>query len=255
MPTKTFQPKDVPKLVKSLRTSFDNGINKSLASRIRNLESLRDVLVKGREELCTALKKDLNKNEPEAYYTEINLVEHEIQHMLDNLSSYMAPEAVGTDLLNIGGSSRIYPDPLGVICVIGAWNYPVQLTLMPCVGALAAGNTILIKVPSDQYSPNVARAIADLIDKYMDKEVIRVTEGAREMTGAVLKEKYDKIFFTGGCFVGKMVAQAAAEHLCPTVLELGGKSPVFVTNSADCVIAARRIAWGSFMNGGQTCVR
>lgn len=121
-------------------------MNKSYESRVSNLEGLRSVILKGRSKLCEAMKKDLNKSEVEAYYTEMNLVEHEIQHMVDHLKSYMSPQSVSTDLLNIGGASAIYPDPLGVVCVIGAWNYPVQLTLMPCVGAIAAGNVCLIKV-------------------------------------------------------------------------------------------------------------
>ena len=202
-----------------------------------------------------AMKSDLNKSEVEAYYTEMNLVEHEIQHMVDHLKSYMAPSSVGTDLLNIGGASAVYPDPLGVVCVIGAWNYPVQLTLMPCVGAIAAGNVCFIKVPSDKYTIYTSRALAELCAEHLDPAVFRLVEGAREMTQAVLDQRYDKIFFTGGSFVGKMVAAAAAKHLTPTVLELGGKSPVFVTESADITIAARRITWGAFMNAGQTCVR
>ncbi|GMH56472.1 hypothetical protein TL16_g02142 [Triparma laevis f. inornata] len=245
----------VPSIVAELRKNFDNGVNKSYESRIRNLEGLRTVLVKGKAKLCEALRKDLGKCEVESYYTEMNLCEHEIQHMVDHLKSYMAPQVVGTDLLNIGGASRIYPDPLGVVCVIGAWNYPVQLTLMPCVGAIAAGNVCFIKVPSDKYTNHTSRALAELCEEHLDQDVFRLVEGAREMTGAVLRERYDKIFFTGGCFVGKMVAEAAAKHLTPTVLELGGKSPVFVTESADLTIAARRICWGAFMNCGQTCVR
>ena len=132
--------------MEELRKSFEAGVNKSYESRVSNLEGLRSVILKGRSKLCEAMKKDLNKSEVEAYYTEMNLVEHEIQHMVDHLKSYMSPQSVSTDLLNIGGASAIYPDPLGVVCVIGAWNYPVQLTLMPCVGAIAAGNVCLIKV-------------------------------------------------------------------------------------------------------------
>eukprot|EP00947_MAST-08B_sp_MAST-8B-sp1_P004444 g4444.t1 len=241
--------------VAHLRASFDAGKNKTRAARLRHLESMRDVIVKGRARLEQALMEDLHKSNQEAYYTEMNLVEHEIQHMVDELDHYMSPTAVGTDLLNIGGYSRTYPDPLGVVCIIGAWNYPVQLTLMPAVGALAAGNTVLIKVPSDRYSSATSRACAELVREMMDQDIVRVVEGGREMTAAVLEQRYDKIFFTGGCFVGKLVAKAAAEHLTPTVLELGGKSPAIVTKSADLSIAARRICWGAFLNCGQTCVR
>lgn len=113
---------------------------------MRNLKSLRSLLVEGREDLCAALAKDLHKSHAESYFTEMNLIEHEIEHMMGHLNRYMAAETVGTDLLNLGGTSQIYPEALGVVCVIGAWNYPVQLTIMPCVGALAAGNTVLVKV-------------------------------------------------------------------------------------------------------------
>ena len=212
-------------------------------------------MVEGRPLLIEALASDLHKSSTEAYYTEMNLVEHEIQHMLDHLGAYMAPTAVGTDLLNIGGSSATYPDPLGVVLVIGAWNYPVQLTMLPVVGAIAAGNSVLIKLPSDRYSAATSTALQALITKHMDPDCVQAVEGGREMTGAVLRQRFDKIFFTGGCFVGKMVAAAAAEHLTPTVLELGGKSPAIVTKSADIDIAARRLAWGTFLNAGQTCVR
>lgn len=246
---------DVEGIVDELRKNFNAGVNKSYESRIRNLEALRSILIKGREKLCEALKADLNKCSVESYYTEMNLCEHEIQHMVDHLSSYMSPSPVSTDLLNIGGSSAIHPDPLGVVCVIGAWNYPVQLTLMPCVGAIAAGNVCLIKVPSDKYTASTSRALAALCEEHLDPKVFRVVEGAREMTQSVLAQRYDKIFFTGGSFVGKMVAAAAPQNLTPTVLELGGKSPVFITKSADLTIAARRITWGAFMNAGQTCVR
>ena len=194
-------------------------------------------MVEGRPLLIEALASDLHKSSTEAYYTEMNLVEHEIQHMLDHLGAYMAPTAVGTDLLNIGGSSATYPDPLGVVLVIGAWNYPVQLTMLPVVGAIAAGNSVLIKLPSDRYSAATSTALQTLITKHMDPDCVQAVEGGREMTSAVLRQRFDKIFFTGGCFVGKMVAAAAAEHLTPTVLELGGKSPAIVTKSADIDIA------------------
>jgi aldehyde dehydrogenase (NAD+) len=245
----------VPDDVETLRKTFRSGVTKPKSWRIQQLLGMQRLMREGKSELCTALLKDLHKSEVEGYFTEINLVEHEIQHMLDHIDEYIKPEKVNTDPLNLPGWSRIYKDPLGVCLIMGAWNYPVQLTLLPLVGCLAAGNVAVVKVPSDKYSKHTSRAIATLIPKYFAPEVVKVKEGDRDMTQAVLKERYDLIFFTGGCFVGQMVAEAAAKHLTPTVLELGGKSPCIIDNSADLTVAARRVAWGAFMNAGQTCLR
>ena len=189
------------------------------------------------------------------YITEVNVVEHEIQTAIDHLDDWMAPTSVVNNLLNLPGKSFVYKDPLGVVLIIGAWNYPVQLSLAPLVGAIAAGCCAVLKLPSDKYSAASSRAIAQCVEGYLDQGAIRVVEGDRNATQAVLAQRWDKIFFTGGCFVGKMVAEAAAKHLTPTCLELGGKSPCIVDKSADLDIAAKRICWGAFMNAGQTCVR
>ena len=152
------------------------------------------------------------------------------------------------------GRAALYSDPLGVCLIIGAWNYPLHLTLLPVVGAIAAGNAVMIKTPSPKYSPATAALIADIIPKYLDPSCVMVVEGGREGTEAVLQPRFDHIFFTGGSYVGKMVAKAAAKHLTPTVLELGGKSPCIVDKSADLGVVARRMMWGKFTNAGQTCV-
>jgi len=161
---------------------------------------------------------------------------------------------VATDPLNFPGSSEIRYDPLGVVLVIGAWNYPIHLSLMPCVGAISAGNSVVLKMPSDKYVKHTSRVIKKLTSKYLDPRTFQCVEGAREMTQAVLQQKWDKIFFTGGEYVGKLVAASAANNLTPVVLELGGKSPTIVDETADLEIAAKRICWGRFMNAGQTCV-
>ena len=248
--------------VVKLRDSFDRGTMRSLSSRKRVLEQFRKMLIEGRGQMEKALWKDLHKNKTESYICEINQVEHEVQHMIDHLEEYAAPESVSTNLLNLPGSSAIrcvriffnphsyshlfkikstfIQDPLGVCLVIGAWNYPVYLSLIPLVGCLAAGNTAILKMPSDKYTKHTSAAVADLIRTYFDPNVLLCIEGDRRATQAVLKQRYDLIFFTGGSYVGKMVAASAAKHLTPTVLELGGKSPTIVTSKACVYVAARR---------------
>jgi len=207
------------------------------------------------DKMCEALHSDLHRSRDEGWLTEINPVQHHIQMCLDHLDEWMAPEPVMIDVVNIPGYSYVEAEPLGVALVIGAWNYPIQLTLMPIVGAIAAGNTVCVKVPSSKYSSASSRALADCLHQYLDPEAVCVIEGDRSATQAVLAEKWDSIFFTGGCFVGRMVAEAAAKNLTPVVLELGGKSPCIVDRTADLAITCRRIVWGGFFNAGQTCVR
>jgi len=257
----TFDAEKVPpadkvaKDVAVLRQTFRDGKTKPLANRRASLHAFLRMLTENESLLCEALWKDLHKNECEAMGGEIKLLHQELQTHLDHLDQWAAPQRVSTDLLNIPGSSAIVADPLGVCCVIGAWNYPILLTLMPVVGCLAAGNTCLIRVPSSRYSAESSKIMARLVRKYLDDKIVRVVEGVCEVTQAVLAQRYDLIFFTGGTYVGKMVARAAAEHLCPTVLELGGKSPCIVDASADVRVAAKRAAWGAFINAGQTCIR
>jgi len=243
--------------VSDLRDSFMAKRTLPEAWRREQLMALQRMLQENREKFVQALHQDLHKSEVEAYYTEMNLVEHELQQMLDELHELMQPEKVPTNLLNIPGWGRIYKDPLGVVCIMGVWNYPIQLTLMPLVGAIAAGNCVVLKPPSLKHAKACAEAIAELIPKYMDQSCIRVLEdeGDRVMAEAILKQRYDKIFFTGGPLMGQKVAEAAARFMTPVVLELGGKSPAIICPSADITIAAKRISWGAFMNSGQTCVR
>lgn len=245
----------VAKDVQALRETFESGKTLSASWRRKQLLDIQKMVTEGQEVLCSALKEDLNKSMLEGFVAEVSFIQNEVQEHLDHLDDWMAPESVPTDLLNIPGTSEIQRDPLGVACVMGAWNYPVQLSLLPVVGAIAAGNTVLVRVPSDKYSTHASRAMATLLEQYMDPSVVRCVEGARDATTAVLRQRFDIIFFTGGSYVGKMVAKAAAEYLTPVVLELGGKSPCIIDSSADLTVAARRVTWGAFMNAGQTCVR
>ena len=171
---------------------------------------------------------------------------------MKNLNSLAKPKKVRTNLANQLGSSKIYPEPLGCTLVLGAWNYPYQLSLSPVVAALAAGNTCILK-PSE-IAENTMKAMAKIINENFPKDYFYVAEGGIEETTEILKLKFDKIFFTGSPKVGQIIYEAAAKHLTPVTLELGGKSPAIVTSSANFEVAAKRIVWGKFLNAGQTCV-
>lgn len=196
---------------------------------------------------------DLHKSPFEGVVTELALVESEIHTALEKLSTWMTPTKKGNSALNIPCWATTQRDPLGVVLVMGAWNYPMQLSLAPMVGAIAGGNCVVLKPGS--YAVHSSNCLARLIPQYLDPACVRVVEGNRTVTSALLKERFDKIFFTGSGFVGRIVARAAAEHMTPCVLELGGKSPCIIDKSANLEHTAKRLCWGTFVNGGQTCVR
>lgn len=221
-------------------------------SRKRMLESLRKGLRAFTPRLQEALKADLGKSAHEAYASEIGIVEHEVELALRNLQRWMRPRRVRTPLYLWPGRSEIHTEPLGVVLIIGPWNYPLQLSLSPLVGALAAGNTAVVK-PSE-LAANTSRVIKEMIAAVLPPDVVAVVEGGVGPTTELLGQRFDHIFFTGSGRVGQIVYQAAARHLTPVTLELGGKSPVFVLSDADLDLAARRITWGKFLNAGQTCV-
>jgi aldehyde dehydrogenase (NAD+) len=199
-----------------------------------------------------AIYKDFKKGSFENYATELSIIYHEIDNYIKNIKTWSRRIRVKTDLANIPSKSYVIPEPFGVVLVIGAWNYPFQLSILPMVAAIAAGNTVIIK-PSE-LSLNSSHAMAKIINDNFDSNYIKVIEGGVEETTALLREKFDKIFYTGSTNVGKIVMKAAAQHLCPVVLELGGKSPSFVFNDANIKITAKRLIWAKFLNGGQTCV-
>jgi len=242
-------------MVEALEESFRTGVTKTREWRMKNLQDLQRLMIEGKEELLQALKQDLHKSELEGYITENNLIENELQDAMDHLDQWMKPDRVSTDLLNIPASSYIIPDPYGVALIMGAWNYPVQLSIMPLVGCIAAGNCAVIKVPSPKYSPASSETMARLLQKYMDPKFFRVVTGDRNMIAPLLEERWDLIFCTGSHHLGKIVATAAGRHLTPTVLELGGQNPCIVEQSASIELASKRIVWGSMMNSGQTCLR
>ncbi|KDO26094.1 hypothetical protein SPRG_08455 [Saprolegnia parasitica CBS 223.65] len=241
--------------VAALRTAFRNGAMRPLAARKAALIQLQTLLTEGCELLQSAIWADLHKHATETYVTETSVALLEIQEHLDSMDEWAAPKRVSTNLLNVPGSSFIRSDPLGVCCIFDTWNYPIMLLLMPLIGCLSAGNVALVRLPTDGSCDNVAAALAHLLDKYMDRNVLRYVNGGIDANKALLQEKFDLIFCTGGCTIGKIVARAAAETLTPVILELGGKSPAIIDASIDLLVTARRLVWGAFTNAGQTCVR
>ncbi|MGW0853730.1 aldehyde dehydrogenase family protein [Streptomyces sp. NPDC002690] len=241
-------------VVARLRTTFRTGRTKDLAWRTHQLERLRALLTEHGDELAEALHADLGKSRAESYRTEIDFTVREIDHTLEHLEEWLRPEPapVHAGLAAAGATALTVRDPLGVVLVIAPWNYPVQLLLAPLAGALAGGNCVIAK-PSE-LAPATSAAVARLLPRFLDTDAVAVVEGAVEETTALLEERFDHIFYTGNGTVGRIVMTAAAKHLTPVTLELGGKSPVFVDRNTDLKTVAQRLASGKFLNAGQTCV-
>ncbi len=239
-------------LVEEQRSFFQTGQTKSLTFRLDALKALQTAIRANEAKLTAALHDDLRKSEFDAYATEIGIVLSEISFTLKHLKRWVRPQRVKTPLTHIGSKSRIYADPYGVALIISPWNYPFQLAVAPLVGAIAAGNCAIIK-PSE-LTPKTSEVMAELIGRAFPQNYITVVPGGVETSQSLLAEKVDYIFFTGGVAVGKVVSAAAARHLTPVTLELGGKSPCIVHEDANLHLTAKRIAWGKFMNAGQTCV-
>lgn len=243
---------DFSKLVRDQRQFFNTNATKELSFRLTQLRKFKRILQKNEVMLYEAIYADFKKSVFETYAAELSLVYAEIDLVLQKLPRWMKRKRKPTNLVNIPARSYVMPEPLGVSLIIGAWNYPYQLTLLPLVSALAAGNTAILK-PSEIPS-ETSRVMAKLLNENFDKAYLHVVEGGIPETTALLKEKFDKIFFTGSTKVGRIIYEAAAKHLTPVTLELGGKSPTIVTASADLEVAAKRITWGKFLNAGQTCI-
>ncbi|MEU6376004.1 aldehyde dehydrogenase family protein [Streptomyces sp. NPDC046909] len=244
------QPADI---VTRLRATFRTGRTKPVAWRTAQLCALREMLTEHGADLAAALHADLGKSATEAHRTEIGFVIREIDHTLDHLDDWLRPESAPVPP-HLGADATAWTqyDPLGVVLVIAPWNYPAQLLLAPVVGALASGNAVVVK-PSEM-APATSAALARLLSAFLDTEAFAVVEGGVPETTALLAERFDHIFYTGNGAVGRIVMRAAAEHLTPVTLELGGKSPAFVDRDADLSVVADRLARGKFLNAGQTCV-
>ena len=243
---------EIAKLVAKLRDTFDSGHTRPHAWRKQQLKQMKALLREGEDELARALQEDLGKAPIEAWATELNLVSREIDHMLSKLDAWAKPRRVHVPIQLQPAKARIIPEPLGVVLVIAPWNYPVQLQLLPMASAIAAGNAVIGK-PSE-LAPATSAAMARLVAKYLDPDAVAIVEGAAEETQALLVERFDHIFYTGGPNVARIVMEAAAKHLTPVTLELGGKSPAIIDRNVDLDGAARRVVYGKFVNAGQTCV-
>lgn len=220
--------------------------------RVHYLSLLSEKLQSSQEEIMQALSLDLGKGRFESWSTEIGFLLQEISHLQKALPDLMEPQKVSTPMVMQPGSSYIYHEPYGVVLVMAPWNYPIQLAFSPLIGALAAGNRVVVK-PSE-LTPHCADLIAKIVKEIFPEDLVQVVLGGVQETGELLKEKFDYIFFTGSTQVGKVVMRAAAEHLTPVTLELGGKSPCLIDRNTNLKMIARRIAWGKWMNAGQTCV-
>ncbi|XWK86771.1 MAG: aldehyde dehydrogenase [Phormidium sp.] len=241
----------VQDILQQQRKFFFAGKTKDIAFRLSQLKNLKQAILDNKDEIISALKADLNKPTFEAYLLEIGVVK-EIDYAIKNLKNWTKPKKVATPLEQLPGSAFIYPEPLGVVLIIAPWNYPFQLTISPLVGAIAAGNCAIVK-PSE-ISPNTSSIIAKICQKTFDPAYIAVVEGGVETSKELLQQKFDHIFFTGGTAIGKIVMEAAAKNLTPVTLELGGKSPCIIDSDINIEYTARRIAWGKFINAGQTCI-
>ena len=239
-------------LIARQRDYFSSGATRPLSFRMDALRKLQKALQDNEDLIAKAMQADLNKSPFESYMTETGMVLDEIRYHLKHLPRWIRTKGVRTPVTQFHAKSFVVPEPYGVALIMSPWNYPLQLCLEPVVGAISGGNCAVIK-PS-AYAPATSNAIAKLIGETFPPEYLTVVEGGREQNSALLEEAFDYIFFTGSVEVGKAVMEAAAKHLTPVTLELGGKSPVIVDETANLKLAAKRIAFGKVLNAGQTCV-
>ena len=239
-------------VVPALRTAFDSGLTRPRAWRIRQLEALGRFLLEREEDLAAAVQADVGKPPPEVFFTETAFLQGEIRYALRHLGAWMRPKRAALPLLYQPAAASYTYEPLGVVLIIGAWNYPLQLVLSPLVSAIAAGNCAVLK-PSE-HAPRTSACIADGIGCYLDTQAFRVVEGGPREVRQLLRERFDHVFFTGSRAGGREVMQAAAIHPASVTLELGGRCPCIVDSGMHIRTVARRIAWAKFLNAGQTCI-
>lgn len=243
---------EISGLVKTQKDYFSSRGTLNVDFRIKQLRKLERILNENEGLLDQAIFKDFGKSSFENFATELGLIYHDIDTTCRNLKKWAKIKRVNTNVANLPGRSYVIPEPLGVSLVIGAWNYPYQLSLCPAIAAIGAGNTVVLK-PSE-LSVHTSALMASLINDNFDSAFFRVVEGGVEETTELLSQKFDKIFFTGSTAVGKIVYQAAAKNLTPVTLELGGKSPAIIDEKCDLKIAVKRLVWAKFINSGQTCI-
>ncbi|MCX7764497.1 MAG: aldehyde dehydrogenase [Bacteroidia bacterium] len=238
--------------VARMRAFFHEGPPKEVKVRLRYLERLEATIRRRESEILEALRADLGKTAFEGYATEVGFTLDEIRYLRKNLRSWARPRSIFPSIVQLPGRSYIRYEPRGVVLIISPWNYPFQLLVVPLAGAIAAGNVAVLK-PSE-FAPATAQIIQTIVEETFPPEYVQVVQGGAEVAAALLEEDWDYIFFTGSTRIGRKVAEAAARRLIPYTLELGGKSPAIVEADADIPIAARRIAWGKWLNAGQTCI-
>jgi len=239
-------------LIQKQREFFFQGKTKEISYRLEALKKLQNLFRTYEQDIMDALKADLNKSNFDTYLTEIGIVQAELTFTLKHLHKWIRSKRVKSTLATFGAKGYIYPEPYGIALIIAPWNYPFQLAVAPLIGAIAAGNCAILK-PSE-LTPRTSAILYKIISENFPEEYIKVVEGGVETSSALLQEKFDYIFFTGSVQVGKIIMEAAAKNLTPVTLELGGKSPCIVHEDANLKLAAKRIAWGKFINAGQTCV-
>lgn len=247
----TIQASTIQATVEKAREVFESGMSKPLHWRLRQLKAMNQMLLEHRDDFSAALAADLGKHPAEAWLTEVGFLTAEIAHTVKHLESWLKPRRAEVPISLQPARASTVLEPLGVVLVIAPWNYPLQLLLAPVIGALAAGNTVVAK-PSE-IAPASSAALARWVPEYL-AGAVSIIEGAVPETTELLQQRFDHIFYTGNGRVGRIVMAAAAKHLTPVTLELGGKSPVYIDDTVDPRAAATRIVWGKFMNAGQTCV-
>ncbi len=242
----------INEILKEQKTFFKSGKTRPVEFRIAQLRKMQRWIHEHEQQIYQALREDLNKAPFETYATEMGIVLEEINFACRHLKRWAKPRRVPTPITQFPSHCFRYPEPYGTVLIMSPWNYPFMLTLAPLVGALAAGNCAVLK-PS-AYSPATSAVIAKMTEELYPCQYVAAVQGGREENQELLKQRFDYIFFTGGVSVGKLVMKSASEHLTPVTLELGGKSPCIVDETANIKLAARRIVWGKYLNAGQTCV-
>lgn len=243
---------EINEVVELQRQYFETNQTKDVNFRLAKLKELKNNIIAMQSQICEALKQDLGKSSTESYMAEIGMVLSELNYIIKHLKNWAKPDKVKTPLNNFTAKSFITYEPFGVVLVIAPWNYPFLLSLDPVIGAICAGNCVVLK-PSKE-APNVGKVIKELLSNTLEDKYVYTMLGSSFANQVILEQKYDYIFFTGGKRVGRIVASKAAENLTPTSLELGGKSPCIIDQDSNLKLAAKRVAFGKFLNVGQTCI-
>ncbi len=243
---------NIAQIIQKQKDYFKTQRTKNISFRKKSLQNLKSEIQKREADIIDALYKDFKKSEFESYALEIGIILAELDLVIKKINAWSKPKTVLPTLINFPSWSKIYKDPYGSVLVIAPWNYPFQLAFSPLIGAVAAGNTAVLK-PSE-LTPATSRIVSQIIENVFDQNHVCSIEGDVSVSQKLLEQRWDYIFFTGSVGVGKIVAKAAANFLTPTTLELGGKSPCIIDETANLKIAARRVVWGKFINGGQTCI-